>query len=86
MVGMMIHMMFSAIVAFIYAWIFEALWPNATWWSGLVLGIGHWLLGGLMLPVLDKMNGGAKRGEIPAIEAIAKGYGGLPSSPFSPAT
>lgn len=76
MTGMMLHMIFSVVIAFAYAWVFEAFWHDATWLTGLVIAVGHWILGGLMLRVLDGMNACVKRGTLPAMGFFSIGYGG----------
>ncbi|MFD1731542.1 hypothetical protein ACFSC4_11515 [Deinococcus malanensis] len=43
--------------------------------AGSQLGILHWLIVGLVLPGLDRMNPMVRSGQMPALRIFASGYG-----------
>ncbi len=75
MAGMAMHLMLSVLIAFVYAWAFETIWNEASWFYGLLLGIAHWIVGSLALPMMDGMNGCVKRNAMNPMRLFANGYG-----------
>ncbi len=76
MAGMAMHLMLSVLIAFVYAFAFEFFWRDATWLSGMVFGVVHWIAAGMMLPLMDGMNGCVKRNAMNPMQVFANGYGG----------
>lgn len=73
--GIMMHLMISALIAILYAWAFTAIWGEATWWYGMINAVVHWLIAGMVLPMMDGMNPCVKDGRIKAFGAYGKNYG-----------
>ena len=74
--GMMMHLMMGVVFALIYA----ALWAYgvgaATWLFGLVFGLVHWLIAGMMMAGIPMMHKGIKSGQVPAPGAYMMNNGG----------
>lgn len=75
--GLVMHLVLSVLVAFVYAWAFALLWEQASWTLGLVLGLGHWAIAGIMLPVMDRMNPCVRDGRIEGFGAFGSGRGAM---------
>ncbi len=75
MAGMAMHLMISVLVAFVYAFAFEIL-GSATWLWGLIFGVVHWAIAGLMLPMMDGMNSCVQRNAMAPMQMFASGYSG----------
>jgi hypothetical protein len=75
--GLIMHLMFSALIALLYAWGFAAIWGQSTWVLGLLLGAIHWVIAGVVLPMMDGMNACVKGGRIGAFGAFGKNYGAM---------
>ncbi len=73
--GMVMHLVLSVLIAFVYAFAFETIWGNATWLSGLVFGAVHWIIAGLVLPMMDSMSTCVKRNAMTPLRMFASGYG-----------
>ncbi len=76
MAGMGMHLLLSILIGLVYAWAFAAIWGSASWLNGLLLGIVHWLVASMMLPVMDKMNSSVQRDAMHPLSWFANGYGG----------
>ncbi|AFZ69300.1 hypothetical protein [Deinococcus peraridilitoris] len=73
--GMGMHLLLSALIAIPYAKALDQEAVPRPIETGLKLGLLHWLIGGMMLPGMDAMNGCVKRGQVPALKVFAGGYG-----------
>lgn len=75
--GLVMHLVISALVGIVYAWIFAQFWGEATWSLGLLVGLFHWLVGGILLPVMDGMNRCVRDGRLKRFGAFGSGRGGM---------
>lgn len=75
--GLSMHLMFSALIAIVYAWAFAALWGRAGWLSGLAIAVVHWLVAGLALPAMDRMNHCVGEGTIRGFGPYGRNYGAM---------
>lgn len=75
--GMVMHLVISALIAVLYAWAFEAVWGEATWYWGLVNAVVHWLIAGFVVPMMDRMNPCVKDGRIKGFGLFGKNYSGI---------
>ena len=71
--GMAMHLALSLLIAFIYAWAFEAVWGGAGWLGGLATALPHWAAGGLVVPLFDRASGCVGRGAIERLGPFATG-------------
>ena len=71
--GMAMHLALSVLIAFIYAWWFEAAWGGAGWLRGLATALPHWAAGGLVVPLFDRASGCVGRGVVEALRPFATG-------------
>ena len=71
MAGMIAHLALSVLIALAYAWAFESVWRASGWWRGMANGLPHWLIGGLVVPLLDRTSGCVKRGMVEALGPFA---------------
>lgn len=77
MAGLMMHLVLSVLIAVLYAFAFEEIWGRASWWLGAINAVVHWILGGMVLPMMDRMNPCVKDGRIKGFGAYGKSYGGM---------
>jgi hypothetical protein len=75
--GFVMHLMISAIIGIIYAWGFAQFWGEATWALGLLGGLIHWLIGGMLLPMMDGMNRCVRDGRIEGFGAFGSKRGAM---------
>ena len=73
--GLVMHLALSVLIALAYAWGFEAFWGGAGWARGLALAAPHWLAGGLVVPLFDRLSGCVRRGTVKPLGAFAAGSG-----------
>lgn len=73
--GIGIHLLLSALIAVPYTKVLENEAVPRPIETGLKLGLLHWLIGGLMLPVMDAMNRTVKSGRETPLQPFASGYG-----------
>lgn len=73
--GMGMHLLLSALISIPYARVLEQQSTPRPIHTGLKLGLLHWLLGGLMLPGMDALNGAVKSGRATPLQPFASGYG-----------
>ena len=71
--GMAMHLALSVLIAFAYAWAFEAIWAEAAWLYGLALAVPHWVIGGLIVPLFDRLSGCVRRGVVKPLKPFASG-------------
>jgi hypothetical protein len=71
--GTAMHLTLSVLVAFAYAWSFEAVWGRADWLRGLTTAVPHWVVGGLVVPLFDRASGCVRRGAVEALRPFAAG-------------
>ena len=69
--GMAMHLTLSVLIAFAYAWAFEAIWHGASWLCGLTLAVPHWTIGGMVVPLMDRISGCVKRGVVQPLKLFA---------------
>lgn len=63
--GWVIHLMMGSIFALIYAYLWSAGLGTASVGSGLLFGLVHWLVVGLVMGMMPMMHAGIKSGEVP---------------------
>lgn len=73
--GLAVHSFMSVLFAFVYAWVADQLNMAMSLQTGLILGFAHGVVGGMMTPVVDSMNGCIKAGKVKAMKMFASGYG-----------
>lgn len=73
--GLVMHLTLSVLIAFAYAWGFETFWGGGGWERGLALAAPHWLAGGLVVPLFDRLNGCVRGGRVKALGTFAAGSG-----------
>ena len=71
--GMVMHLVLSVLIAFVYAWSFETFWGSGGWLRGLMIAVPHWVAGGLVVPLFDRASGCVRRGAIEALGPFASG-------------
>ena len=62
--GWIMHMMMGVVFALIYAFLWSLGIGSASWLFGLLFGIGHWLVIGVMFALIPMMHAGIKSGEV----------------------
>jgi hypothetical protein len=75
--GTMMHLVLSALIGILYAWGFAQFWGDATWALGLLLGLVHWFIGGILLPMMDGMNRCVQDGRLRKFGAFGSGRGAM---------
>ena len=73
--GLLIHLSVSVIISFIYAFAYDKILGAASAFYGTVLGTFHWLISGIAVHFMDKMNPLVQQGQIPPLKLYAHGYG-----------
>ncbi len=71
--GLAMHLILSLLIAFAYAWGFQVIGTKASWFYGLILAIPHWAIGGLVVPLVDKVSGCVKSGTVEPLTIFASG-------------
>jgi hypothetical protein len=71
--GMMMHLILSLLIAFAYAWGFQIIGVKPSWFYGLILAVPHWAIGGLVVPLMDKISGCVKNGTVEPLKLFASG-------------
>ena len=69
--GMVMHLALSVLIAFAYAWSFETFWGGGGWLQGLMIAVPHWFVGGLVVPLFDRLNGCVRRGATQPLRLFA---------------
>ncbi len=64
--GWMMHLMMGVVFALIYAFLWSIGIGSPGWISGLIFGIAHWLVVGLMMAVIPIVHAGIKSGDVEA--------------------
>lgn len=62
--GWIMHVLMGIVFALIYAFLWSLGIGSASWLSGLLFGIGHWLVIGVMFALIPMMHAGIKSGEV----------------------
>ena len=62
--GWIMHMMMGVVFALIYAFLWSVGIGTINWFTGLLFGIGHWLVIGVMFAMIPMMHAGIKSGEV----------------------
>ena len=75
MMGMLMHFVLSVLVAFVYFFALMNFMNMITWQYGMLLGFVHWVVSGIMLPLVDAINSCVQSKKIPALGYFAQGYG-----------
>ena len=75
--GWIMHMMMGVVFALIYAFLWSVGIGNGGWLSGLLFGIGHWLVVGVMFALIPMMHAGIKSGEVEKPGLWMTNQGGL---------
>ena len=66
-VGMMMHFMMGVILTVPYALVWELTDLDVTSWSGLFLGLAHWMVALVMMPVIMTMHKEVRAGRMPSM-------------------
>lgn len=74
--GLMMHFMMGIIFAIIYAFLWSKGIGNATVVYGLIFGIGHWLIVGLIMGMMPMLHAGIKAGTVKAPGVYMTNNGG----------
>ena len=74
--GMARHLALSVLIAFPYAWASGLIWVKAGWPYGLMLAVSHRAVGGLVVPLMDRVSGCVRRGTVPPLRPFASGSRG----------
>ncbi|MCK5793715.1 MAG: hypothetical protein KAH12_03355 [Anaerolineales bacterium] len=75
--GWIMHLMMGVIFALIYAFLWSLGIGSASWFVGLLFGIGHWLVVGVMFALIPIMHAGIKSGEVEEPGMWMTNQGGL---------
>jgi hypothetical protein len=75
--GFLMHLTMSAIIGIIYAWAFAQFWGRSTWSLGLLGGLIHWSVAGMVLPMMDAMNRCVRTGQIEGWGAFGSKRGAM---------
>ena len=75
--GWIMHMMMGIVFALIYAFLWSLGIGSASWLVGLLFGIGHWLVVGVMFALIPMMHAGIKSGEVEKPGLWMTNQGGL---------
>jgi len=75
--GWIMHLMMGVIFALIYAFLWSLGIGSASWFIGLLFGIGHWLVVGVMFALIPMMHAGIKSGEVAKPGLWMTNQGGL---------
>lgn len=62
--GWIMHLMMGVIFALIYAFLWSLGIGSVSWFVGLLFGIGHWLVVGVMFALIPMVHAGIKSGEV----------------------
>ena len=71
--GMVMHLALSVLIALAYAWSFEFVWGRADWVTGIATAVPHWIAGGLVVPLFDRLSDCVRRGAVRPLKAFAGG-------------
>jgi hypothetical protein len=71
--GLTMHLILSVLIAFVYAWAFQMIWGAAYWLYGSILAVPHWIIGGLVVPLMDKFSSCVKNGTVEPLKLFASG-------------
>ena len=71
--GMFMHLALSVGIALAYAWAFENVWGGDGWLRGLATAVPHWVAGGLVVPLFDRLSGCVRRGSVRPLAPFASG-------------
>jgi hypothetical protein len=75
--GLVMHLVLSGLIGLVYAWGFAQFWGEATWSLGLLAGAIHWLIAGLVVPMMDGMNRCVRDGKVEGFGAFGARRGGM---------
>lgn len=75
LLGALTHAVMSVVVAYIYIFALKLLGLPVNWYYGLILGILHWIIAGLISPIMDDANLGVRSGLVLPVGAFAYKYG-----------
>lgn len=74
--GLGLHIAASIFFAFLYLWVARYLSMPLNETNGALFGLIHALIGGgLLLPIMDSMNGCVTSGKVKAMQMFAQGHG-----------
>jgi hypothetical protein len=73
MAGMTMHLIISVLIAFVYAWGYQTMGIKPSWFYGLILAVPHWMIGGLVVPLMDKISRCVKNGSVEPLKMFASG-------------
>ena len=69
--GMSMHLALSVLIALIYVWSFETIWDGGGWSRGLTIAVPHWAVGGLVVPLFDRLSSCVTRGATQPLKPFA---------------
>lgn len=74
--GWMMHMMMGIVFAIVYAILWQAL-GSVSYGTGVLFGVGHWLIAGTMMGMMGVMHAGIKAGTVSAPGVLMFNNGGM---------
>ncbi len=77
--GLFFHLMMGAIFGLLYAYLWSAGVGSANFVGGIVFGMVHWLIVGMMMGLIPMMHIGIKSGHVPAPGVYMANSGGIKS-------
>ncbi|HDD54635.1 MAG TPA: hypothetical protein ENG59_00140 [Chloroflexi bacterium] len=64
--GWALHLMMGVVFALIYSFLWSVGVGSSGWLSGLLFGVGHWLIVGVMFALVPMVHAGIKNGDVEA--------------------
>mgnify|MGYP001375512834 CR=1 FL=1 len=77
MMGLAMHFMMGVVFAVIYAALFGAVAGTNIILLGVIFGVGHWFIVGLMTGMMPMMHAGIRSGDVPAPGIYMTNLGGM---------
>lgn len=77
--GWMMHLMMGVVFALVYSFLWSIGIGSIGWLSGLLFGVGHWLVVGVMFALIPMMHVGIKNGDVEAPGLWMTKQGGMMS-------
>lgn len=76
--GWMMHLMMGVMFALIYAFLWSRGVGSPTWSGGLIFGVAHWLVVGLIMGMIPRLHAGSRSGSVKAPGIYMSGNGSGP--------
>ena len=75
--GWMMHLMMGVVFALIYAFLWSRGFGSSNWLFGLIFGVVHWLIVGVIMAMIPMMHVGIKNGDVEAPGMWMTNQGGI---------